>query len=83
MNWRKRRKRNLKVNKPFANIYKRNRAKGRFREAIRIHVEESSRGALLDGNRARRVRELGPKREEKSVMALGEDIEVDTKAMND
>jgi hypothetical protein len=28
------------------------------------------------------VRELGPKREEKSVMALGEDIEVDTKAMN-
>jgi hypothetical protein len=72
----------LKVNKPFANIYKRNRAKGRFREAIRIHVEESSRGALLRGNRARRARDLEPKSEGQSMTAQGEAVEVDTKAMD-
>ena len=45
-------------------------------------MEESSRGALLDGNRARRGRDLGPKREEESMMAPGQDIETDAKAMN-
>jgi hypothetical protein len=83
MNWRKKKKEKFESKQTLREyIHNRNHAKGRFREAIRIHVEESSRGALLDGNRARRGRDLGPKRGEESMMAPGEDIEVDTKAIN-
>ena len=51
MNWRKRKKEKFESKQTLREyIHNRNHAKGRFREAIRIHVEESSRGALLDGN---------------------------------
>jgi hypothetical protein len=45
-------------------------------------VEESSRGALLDGNRTRRRIDLGPEREGKWTRAPGEDVEVYVKAMS-